>query len=208
MRGNPQIQIIARDRGGACGLAAAKALPDAVQAADRRHLMENASRAFLDSVRKSMRQICKTLGATRVNPKLLTAPDDLKGAPAANNLEAGYSSSASWRADCAFAGWRSASLWIEGQSPGRTLRPERMRSARSLLAVVSSLKSAPRVGGGGPQLDFTTRKRRNMAAQAFKSPIRRVPGSRRLPRRRAGMCDRDWLKAWASSTSIPVRHIR
>ncbi|WP_397516986.1 hypothetical protein [Rhizobium ruizarguesonis] len=51
-------------------LAAAKALPDAVQVADRWHLMENASRAFLDSVRKSMRQIRKTLGATRVNPKL------------------------------------------------------------------------------------------------------------------------------------------
>jgi hypothetical protein len=109
--------------------------------------MENASRAFLDSVRKSMRQIRKTLGATRVNPKLLTAPDDLKGARAATSLEAGYSSSASWRADCAFAGWRSASLWIEDQSPGRTLRPERMRSPRSFLAVVSSLKSASQVGG-------------------------------------------------------------
>lgn len=68
LRGNPQIQIIARDRGGAYGLAAAKTLPDAVQVADRWHLMENASRAFLDSARKSMRQIHKTLGATRVNP--------------------------------------------------------------------------------------------------------------------------------------------
>lgn len=40
LRGNPQIQIIARDRGGAYGLAAAKALPNAVQVADRWHLME------------------------------------------------------------------------------------------------------------------------------------------------------------------------
>ncbi len=78
MRGNPQIQIIARDRGGAYGLAAAKALPDAVQVADRWHLMENASRAFLDSVRKSMRQIRKTLGATHINPKLLTAAERLQ----------------------------------------------------------------------------------------------------------------------------------
>ncbi|MGO7837231.1 ISL3 family transposase [Rhizobium johnstonii] len=78
LRGNPQIQIIARDRGGAYGLAAAKALPDAVQVADRWHLMENASRAFLDSVRNSMRQIRKTLGATRVNPKLLTAAERLQ----------------------------------------------------------------------------------------------------------------------------------
>lgn len=64
--------------GGAYGLAAAKALPDAVQVADRWHLMENASRAFLDSVRKSMRQIRKTLGATRVDPKLLIAAERLQ----------------------------------------------------------------------------------------------------------------------------------
>jgi transposase len=78
LRGNPQIQMIARDRGGAYGLAAARALPDAVQVADRWHLVENASRAFLDAVRKSMRQIRKTLGATRVNPKLLTAAERLQ----------------------------------------------------------------------------------------------------------------------------------
>jgi transposase len=40
--------------------------------------MENASRAFLDSVRKSMRQIRETLGAARVNPKLLTAAERLQ----------------------------------------------------------------------------------------------------------------------------------
>ena len=53
---HPAITIIARDRGGGYGEAAAKALPLAVQVADRWHLMENASRAFLDAVRKSMRQ--------------------------------------------------------------------------------------------------------------------------------------------------------
>lgn len=78
LRQNPQIQIVARDRGGAYGLAAARALLDAVQVADRWHLMENASRAFLDAVRKSMRQIRKTLGATRVDPKLLTAAERLQ----------------------------------------------------------------------------------------------------------------------------------
>ncbi|GAA3099288.1 hypothetical protein GCM10010520_50920 [Rhizobium viscosum] len=78
LRQNPQIQIVARDRGGAYGLAAARALPDAVQVADRWHLMENASRAFLEAVRKSMRQIRKTLGATRVDPKLLTAAERLQ----------------------------------------------------------------------------------------------------------------------------------
>ena len=52
----PQITIVARDRGGGYTLAAAKALPHATQVADRWHLMENASHAFLDAVRKSMRQ--------------------------------------------------------------------------------------------------------------------------------------------------------
>lgn len=53
----PQISIVARDRSGGYATAAAKALPHATQVADRWHLMENASRAFLDAVRKSMRQI-------------------------------------------------------------------------------------------------------------------------------------------------------
>ena len=45
----PQIGIVARDRGGGYGLAVQKALPKAVQIADRWHLMENASQAFLDA---------------------------------------------------------------------------------------------------------------------------------------------------------------
>ena len=53
----PQIEIVARDRSGGYAQAAAQALPHAEQVADRWHLMENASHAFLDAVRKSMRQI-------------------------------------------------------------------------------------------------------------------------------------------------------
>ena len=40
--------------------------------------MENASRAFLDAVRKSMRQIRSAIGATIINPKLLTAAERLQ----------------------------------------------------------------------------------------------------------------------------------
>jgi transposase len=68
-----QISIVARDRGGAYALAATKALPEATQVADRWHLMENASRAFLDAVRKSMRQIRTAIGSATINPDLLTA---------------------------------------------------------------------------------------------------------------------------------------
>ncbi len=74
----PQIQIVARDRGGAYAQAATQALPHADQVADRWHLMENASHAFLDAVRKSMRQVRMAIGTATVNPKLLTAAERLQ----------------------------------------------------------------------------------------------------------------------------------
>ncbi|MGO4339877.1 ISL3 family transposase [Labrys sp. KB_33_2] len=74
----PQIGIVARDRGGGYGVAVAKGLPAATQVADRWHLMENASRAFLEAVRKSMRPIRAVLGAATINPDLLTAAERLQ----------------------------------------------------------------------------------------------------------------------------------
>ncbi|WP_409566586.1 transposase [Rhizobium leguminosarum] len=58
----PQIEIVARDRGRGYARTTAQALPHADQVADRSHLMENASHAFLDAVRKSMRQVAARLG--------------------------------------------------------------------------------------------------------------------------------------------------
>lgn len=72
------IEILSRDRGGGYGQAGAKALPGAVQVADRWHLMENASAAFLDAVRKSMRDIRAVISTTTINPKLLTAAERLQ----------------------------------------------------------------------------------------------------------------------------------
>lgn len=74
----PQIGVVARDRGGGYALAAAKALPAAIQVADRWHLMENASRAFLDAVQKSMRQIRSAIGAATINRDLLTAAERIQ----------------------------------------------------------------------------------------------------------------------------------
>ena len=78
LAGQPQIAIVARDRGGGYALAAAKALPQATQVADRWHLMENASHAFLDAVRKSMRQIRAAIGAATIDPDLLTAAERIQ----------------------------------------------------------------------------------------------------------------------------------
>lgn len=76
--GQQQVEVVARDRGGGYALAAAQALPHACQVADRWHLMENASRAFLDAVRCSMREIRTAIGTTIVNPDLLTAAERLQ----------------------------------------------------------------------------------------------------------------------------------
>ena len=78
----PDVQsrqlVLSRDRGGGYGEAAARALPQAIQVADRWHLMENASAAFLDAVRKSMRPIRSAIGATTVSPYLLTCAEKLR----------------------------------------------------------------------------------------------------------------------------------
>src|SRR6478736_3340354 len=73
-----EITVVARDRGGGYGEAVTRALPQATQVADRWHLLENASRAFLDAVRKAMRQIRSAIGATTIDPKLLTAAERLQ----------------------------------------------------------------------------------------------------------------------------------
>ena len=75
---HPTITVVSRDRGGGYGEATARALPDAIQVIDRWHLMENASSAFLEAVRKSMRAIRTALGATTVDPALLTAAEKLQ----------------------------------------------------------------------------------------------------------------------------------
>ncbi len=74
----PSIRTVARDRGGGYGEAIAKGLPHADQVADRWHLLENSSRAFLDAVGKSMRQIRRAVGSSVIDPKLLTYAERLQ----------------------------------------------------------------------------------------------------------------------------------
>ena len=75
---HPKIGILSRDRGGGYGDAAAKALPHAIQVADRWHLLENASAAFLDAVRKSMQAIRTVIGTATINPEVLTRAEKLQ----------------------------------------------------------------------------------------------------------------------------------
>jgi transposase len=75
---HPEIAVLARDRGGCYGEAAARALPMATQVADRWHLMENASAPFLDAVRKSMAAIRTAVSATTIDPGRLTCAERLQ----------------------------------------------------------------------------------------------------------------------------------
>lgn len=74
----PSIEIIARDRGGGYGAAAKKARPAAIQVADRWHLMENASAAFLGAIRRNMRDIRRALGQGPVDKATLTAAERIQ----------------------------------------------------------------------------------------------------------------------------------
>lgn len=75
---HPEIEVVSWARGGGYGEATTKALPGATQVADRWHLMENASAAFLDAVQRSMKPIRAALGATAVDPALLTSAERLQ----------------------------------------------------------------------------------------------------------------------------------
>ena len=75
LRQHPAISVVSRDRGGGYGEAIAKALPNAIQVADRWHLLENTTAAFEAAVLLSMRAV---LGAATINPALLTAAERLQ----------------------------------------------------------------------------------------------------------------------------------
>ena len=87
---HPDITVLARDRGGTYARAASKALPAATQVADRWHLMANASAAFLEAVRRSMKPLREALGVTTVDPDLLTSVErrQLEGAKRRDEINA------------------------------------------------------------------------------------------------------------------------
>ena len=79
LEARPSIEIIARDRGGGYGAGAAKGRPEAVQVADRWHLFETASAAFLLAVKRRMRDVRRALGHDGpVDLAMLTAAERLQ----------------------------------------------------------------------------------------------------------------------------------
>lgn len=74
---HPELTVVAHDCGGCYGEATTRALPHALQIADRWHVMENVS-ASLDAVRKSMAAICIAVEAATVDPERLTGAERLQ----------------------------------------------------------------------------------------------------------------------------------
>lgn len=75
---HPEVEIVSRDRGGGYGQTVTAARPEVVQVADRWRLLGNASRAFLDAVRRSMGTTRRVLSAGRIRPALLTSAERIQ----------------------------------------------------------------------------------------------------------------------------------
>jgi transposase len=71
----PSIGVIARDRGAGYIQAATEGRPNAIQVADRWHLMENASAAFLTAVQHSMQGARAAVGSDVVDPAALSCAE-------------------------------------------------------------------------------------------------------------------------------------
>lgn len=78
LRAHPEIGVVARDRAGGFAGAVSEAAPGAIQVADRWHLMENASAAFLEAVRAALGPIRRALSRGAIHPELLSAAERLQ----------------------------------------------------------------------------------------------------------------------------------
>lgn len=78
LRQHPQIEIVARDRNGGYRQAISEALPYATQVADRWHLLQNASDAFLAAVRRAIPAIRRTVCDAELDPGIQTSAERLQ----------------------------------------------------------------------------------------------------------------------------------
>ena len=78
LAGHPEIEIVCRDRGGGYREGADKGAPRAVQVADRWHLLENATAAFGEAVKRQMRHLRRAVTSGDIDPDALTAAEKLQ----------------------------------------------------------------------------------------------------------------------------------
>jgi len=163
--------------------------------------MENASRAFLDAVRKSMRQIRRTIGATVVNPALLTAAEKLQYEGYLRREEANAAVLALWQDGVPIkqivrrtGHHRMTVRRIVRGERGDVFRPRQSSleahlpwlgaqwdaGARNASALWRSLRRSGFQGSLRVVLEWATRRRR--AERTDASSLARVPSARTIAR--------------------------
>ena len=72
---HPEVEIVCRDRGSGYREGAAKGAPQALQIADRWHLLENATAAFVEGVKRHMGDLRRAITGGDVDPEALSAAE-------------------------------------------------------------------------------------------------------------------------------------
>ncbi len=77
---HPEIEIVCRDRGSGYREGAAKGAPQALQIADRWHLLENATAAFVEGIKRHMGDLRRAIAGSDIDPDALSAAEKLQWA--------------------------------------------------------------------------------------------------------------------------------
>ena len=74
----PDVEIVCRDRGSGFREGAAKGAPQALQVADRWHLLENVTAAFVEGVKRHMGHLRRAITSGDIDPDTLSAAEKLQ----------------------------------------------------------------------------------------------------------------------------------
>lgn len=77
---HPEVEIVCRGRGSGYREGATKGAPQALQVADRWHLLENVTTAFVEGVKRQMGDLRRAITSVEIDPKALSTAEKLQWA--------------------------------------------------------------------------------------------------------------------------------